>query len=579
MIERAFTFGWGPVFDLASWGVVWFRVHAHHLFCFATSRSGSGFMHFFHLLRSLEKVIQEMLLFRCFAVLSFSLDPMTQRTLEKHVLLLLSACYFLFMFSACNNPLGEGSIDVEERQRWAVPLLQTQFTLEDALGGYDFEGTLLDQDGLRLVRRDTVFREFPIQSIDFPGLTAPLTDSVTDVALSDFGINLPVQEIEFLTGTLDWAFASNDPEALEVELKLPNFTIGGDTLTITGTVPPGGSITDVVDLGGHVFSVDQGQRLFANYTARTPSGEPRLLQFVLIQLNPDYTLRSARGALDSISVSLGNGIIVTDFFQAFEPNTGGLRDASVVFEVVNQTTVPFNLESVRTYASLRDGSEFDFRTPMDAGVPITRAPGVGQSEITNIVIDDTNSGLVSAATMFPDSITLDLVGIANPDRLSEVYVIDYQEEIIGSYVFNIPLEVQFDGFAVNQDFTFGEIDGLDRVREVEIQLASANSFGLSAAAQIYILNDSLEILDSLFMSPQTLLTAGALDPDGNVVTASDATVNIPINDETFNLIREFPRARARVFLNTPEGRGVYAKLENTNSLSLNVGLSFEYVAQ
>lgn len=493
----------------------------------------------------------------------------------------LACCFsiLLVVISSCTDPLGQPSVELEERQRWAVPLLQTEFSLENALGGYDFEGTLLDRNGLRLLRRDTVFRRFPIRSIMFPGLTAPLTDSATDLSLMDFGIDLPVSQLEFLAGRFDYVFASNDAEELEVVLRLPNFLINGDTLTITRTVPPNGSISGFVDLQDHIFTVEQTQRLYANYTARTPSGEPRLLQFVIIQVDPDYVPKSATGALDSLSVSLGTGRVITDFFQAFEPNSAGLKDASVIFEVVNQTTVPFNLESIRTFANLRDGTEFDFPTPIDAGVAIAPAPATGQSANTNIVIDDTNSGLVSAATMFPDSITLNLVGIANPDRLPEVYVIDYEEEIIGSFVFDIPLEVQFDGFAVNQDFNFGQVESLDRVREVEIHLASSNSFGLTAQAQVYILNDTFAVVDSLFLEPQTLVTAGSLDADGNIIAPGEEVVNIPISDATFELIRAFPQASARVFLNTPDGTDVYAKLDNTNSLSLKVGLSFEYAAQ
>ena len=488
-------------------------------------------------------------------------------------------CFSVLALSACLNPLGEPAVDPNERQRWAVPLLQTQFSLEDALGGYDFEGTLLDQDGLRLVRRDTVFRRFPIRSINFPGLTAPLTDTITDVALSDFGVQLPVSQLEFIAGRLEWLFSSNDPEELTVELKLPNFTLNGDTLVINATVPSGAIVEGVVDLEDYVLGVEQAQRLFANYTARTPSGEPRILQFAIVQVDPQFIPRTATGSLDSLSVALGTGSIVTDFFSAFEPNTAGLRDASVVFEVVNQTKVPFNLESIRTFADLRDGTQFDFGTPMDDGVAIARSTVSGQSTQTDIVIDDSNSGLVAAASLFPDSITLDLVGIANPDRLNEEFVIDYREMIIGSFVFDVPLEVQFDGFVVNQDFSFGEIEGFDRIREVELQLSSSNSFGLSAAAQVYILDDSFEIIDSLFISPQELITAGTLDTNGEIVSSTDSNVSIPISDATFDRIRQFPNAQARLFLNTPEGSDVYAKLDNTNSLSLFVGLSFEYAAE
>jgi len=172
----------------------------------------------------------------------------------------------LVSLTACLSPLGDSSVSLDERQRWAVPLLQTEFSLENALGGYDFEGTLLDRNGLRLLRRDTVFRRFPIRSIMFPGLTAPLTDSVTDLSLTDFGIDLPVSQLEFLAGRFDYVFASNDPEPLEVELKLPNFLINGDTLTINRTVPPNESINGFVDLQNHVFTVEQNQRLYANYT-------------------------------------------------------------------------------------------------------------------------------------------------------------------------------------------------------------------------------------------------------------------------------------------------------------------------
>jgi hypothetical protein len=498
---------------------------------------------------------------------------------RQAILTMVLACLMFVALSACLNPIGEPSVDPDERQRWAIPLLQTQFSLEDALGGFDFEGTLLDQNGLRLVRRDTVFRRFPIRSINFPGLTAPFTDSVTVVNLQDLGVNLQVRQIEFIAGRLEWLFISNDPEDLEVELTLPNFTINGDTLVISATVPANGSREGFIDLENHFFDVGRSQQIFASYTARTPAGEPRLLVGGLLQIDPDFIPRTAIGSFDSLSVSLGSGSIITDFFAAFEPNTAALKDASVVFDVVNQTTVPFNLESVRTFASLRDGTEFDFGTPIDDGVSIARSPGFGQSTQTAVIIDDTNSGLVSAATMFPDSITLEFVGVANPERLQEEFTLDFQEEIIGSFVFDIPLQVQFDGFVIDQEFTFGDIEELDRVREAEIQLSSSNSFGLFASTQIFILNDSLQVIDSLFTAPRQLLTAGTLDANGEVVSATDALVSIPISDETFDRIRQFPNARARVFLKTPEGSEVFAQLDNTNSLALSVGLSFEYAAE
>ncbi len=470
------------------------------------------------------------------------------------------------------------SVDVgfseSDKPRYALPLLQTEFTLRDALDGFDFVGTLRDEDGLRLVRRDTIFDRPLVEAIQFDDIGAPLPDTVNSVPLSMLGVNLPLTEIGLATGRFNYAFSSNSNEPLEVELQFINIsTSTQDTLTVIEMLAPGGEATGFTNLSGGVIRLDAAGTLQVNYTARTPSGAPRVLQLALISLDR-INVSYAVGTLDNFPYDLGSKVIETLYLRTFLPNTASVRDASVTVQVTSTAPLPIRLDIRESYAVLRDGSRIDFATPLTTGVLLDIPAQSGDTAVTDIVLDETNSGLLDAVRQFPDSLVFVTTAVSNPDGENVMYTVLQEDKIVGVFLFDIPLAVDFDGFQVEEDFSFGELEEIEGLSDVELTLSSENLIGLNGAAQIYLLGDSTEVVDSLFNMPRILVSAAELDAEGNSLAPGLDEVTIAIDDAQLDKIRSNPAARIRLLLDTPAGDEVYARLDFEQSLALQVGITF-----
>ena len=494
----------------------------------------------------------------------------------KHPTLIVAATVALLtLAAACTKPLGDIGFSESEKPRYAVPLLATEFTLRDALQGFDFVGTLRDDGGLRLVREDTIFNDRVVKSVEIQDLAAPLPDTFNTVSLRDFGFDIPISKLGLRSGLFSYALASGSDVPLEVTLVIPNLVnVNGDELQIVTVVAPGESITGTQQLAGRTIELNAAADFTINYTARTPSGQPTKLALAIVELS-ELIPQFVEGGLDSFPYQLGANTLRTEYLNTFEPNSASVLDASVTVEITNTAPVPLRFDGLGSYAALRDGGEFPFNTALPGGVLLNFPAQSGDTARTQFTLDDTNSDLLAAVRQFPDSLVFDLQAVVNPFREDETYRVEYLDRVIGKFIFDIPLAVDFDGFVVDQNFSFGEVEELERLGEAELVIVSTNLFGLQADAQVYLLSPDSVVVDSLFAMPLQLVESGILDATGRVTEPGEYVAELPLSQDQLAAIRAAPRAVARIFLRTPDGgQSEYAQLDYADLIKLRLGLNF-----
>ena len=495
--------------------------------------------------------------------------PDCRRFWRKH---LPFGALLVLLIPGCINPIKEVSFDDE--QRIILPILSTSFTLEEALGEFSFEGTLAqDSAGNLLLRRvDTVLVRYPLRAVQLPRTPFPLLDTVVRIDLDDLGLLLPVRQVDFWTASLNYALASGRSEDVRVEFTMPNFTINGEELNFEVIIPGSeGRALGIHHIDLSRFSVGSERELVLRYKATLPNGERVLLSSGFVGIN-DYFAREAIGQLDSLFVPLGLGSIPTEFLNAFEPNTAAILDAEVEFVVGNSSEVPFRVGAFRNFANLRNGTEYDFNTPLDNGVFIRERVSAGDTTRTTILFDESNSGFVDAVRQVPDSITLDLYAIANPDRVVQDYVLDWQDQIFAFFQFDTPLKLNFEQFVVNQPFEIPEIVGQDDIHDVYVNYRVEALAGFGASLQVYLLDEAGAVVDSLLESRTTMFDPGEVASNNQVVAPSIRKGRFPIRPTALDRLRLGSSAEARLYLLSRPGE--FAWLTNDAFLSIDLGIDF-----
>lgn len=480
------------------------------------------------------------------------------------------------LIAACTAPLGDVDFDPEDGPRYAIPLLDTRFTLRDALGDFDFVDALTDSpEGLRLVRRDTLLRRRVLSAVQIPSFSVALTDTVTRVPAAQFALDLPIEEVGIRRGAIDFlAVAEAGGDTLDVTLTLENFVRPNGNPAVVGfRAPPGQLATGVISVGGTALRLDTSRTLTFRYDARDAAGRPVRLSSLLLAV--DFIDESyAVGSLERLLYPLGSETIVTDYLEAFEPNTASVRDAAITFSVTSTTRVPLRLFSVGSYAATREGERVPIESSLTDGVAIAPAQVAGQRVTTEILLDGANSTLLAGIQQFPDSLVFDLLAIANPDGSAETYRIEPTDSIIGSFAVDVPLAVDFDGFIISDAIDFGVVDDEPGVDEIELLVQTTSTFGLRARAQVYLLDADGTRVDSLLPASVVLAEAATLDPDGNPVDSAAARALVPLADDVFERFARYPDGEIVLRIDSPEEPTRYAQLSYTDDIALRVGLAF-----
>jgi len=477
--------------------------------------------------------------------------------LASVLLLAIAACGTeLFSFSDGNQP------------RHGLPLLSTSFTLAEALGEEDFSGRLVLDDTLRLKLIDTVFNRRIINEVDIEPLPIPLTDTVSTFDLEELGVDIPFTELAFASGQLRFAAASRVSEPLMVRFEVEEAILpNGEPSTATLMLDPNSDGEVAIPLAGKRLVIPEG-RITVNYSALNAEGESQELR-IAFMIFEDARPSAARGAFKNFRYPLGQESVETLFFRDFDPQSASLRDARVTINLRSTVSLPLSLRAARSFVVLRDGSELDFSSPLNEGVPIPASGEIGDTVLRSIAITPSNSDLIDAVSRFPDSVVFDLEVISNPDALDESFTIDGNDKVLGTFELDVPLDIRFEQFAVERDFA-SNANLPEGVTDVELVLTTENMIGLSAKLQLETLNAG-EPAEALFDEP--ILVLAEADPVS--ATSGLGLARIPITPTQLETISGGDSLRATLQLSTLGGASDFTALRPQDTVQLSLAAEFQ----
>ncbi|MFK8058259.1 MAG: hypothetical protein AB8F78_19195 [Saprospiraceae bacterium] len=491
----------------------------------------------------------------------------------KNTLYRYAAVGVAMMFlAACSDTISDVQFENWEPEI-AAPVLDTRFTLRDALADSDFSDYLTEDTNSAINIRITqaLFDVVPGELLNVPSIVVPLLDTATSYNLEDEGIDLAVSRMDLTGGQVKYIFRNDYPEDAVVTITTANWILDGQPLQHTYTVPGLTTTADSVQLSTVSLVVPPSGDIDVNYKATLTTGvDVRLTLGTVNFKGTDFSY--AEGSLDAIELDLGTDSIATDYFDAFEVGTVGLVDPVARLVIQNEIGAPFELMTNVAFATTRDGENIKLETPLTQGFTF-EYPSLAEgrlSKTSELIIDRETSNLVDVLNSFPESISLGLQGTANPDSLEETFFIHRDARLKGVFEVDIPLALEFNGFQLEQEFAF-DGSSIAEALEAAFLLRVDNGFGLEAATQVYFYDGNGALLDSLLAAPEIIVAAPEVDQQGAAVASIEKTTEVVIPPSKIANLAKSRFAKVEVTLKSPSTGAQYTQLFYDSSIGIKLG--------
>ncbi|MDX2249069.1 MAG: hypothetical protein SF052_19935 [Bacteroidia bacterium] len=494
----------------------------------------------------------------------------------------LSVSRTIFTFSALSVLLASCSL-IEKTDKiiapeWspevALPLVNTHISVEKALDKVDTGGWLqISATGDLALLYEAHLAT--LSQSDFPVITLP--DIPVVMPDSQLTLPFPIEQLQRITlksGSLDFDYQSSLSGEYEVFLRLDDLWKDGSSFVVFLPLSPSGSGSATFDLTGYTFVFSDDSVRFACYARHTGSGQTVTLDGASMLLKGmDYSY--LEGNIPYYAFSNDADSITTDIFKQIKVKSLGLADPSLTFIFDNSFGVPVEITSLIS-ASSSDGMT---TVPLGhdglaGGINLLhpQISEVGQSKITEITINKTNSNITDIISALPEVLTYQFGMIANPNgNAFSGFITDSSSLSVGISA-EIPLEGQVEDLIL-EDTLEVDLSDLDIVQAGGFKLITENALPVEAVAQVYFLDSQGELLDSLFDVSSALLSSPETGADGAVVTPGTQTLSVNFSEERFSLLPETRKIRIRAIISTAGGGVSPVKFRVSDQIGIKLGVT------
>lgn len=518
--------------------------------------------------------------------------------------------FLLAGFTGCRpEELDTVGIKVDPvRPEYAIPLIQSDLTLDDLIGTGGIGFVKKQSDGfLSLVYRGTVLSTRAGTLVPISDQTFQHTFSLTDAQAT--ALNNGQSQTIPLDASYTFSMGSKEIDSLWIKA-------GNLTAALSGMIKTGGvlkvTFQDAYQGSGKLsiqlpFSYNSSLPVTASatkdlagfhwdMTKGTPAYNAVNVSFELT-LNPTTEVLSAGDRLD---VNLDfKGVKYTRFY-GFIGTLNLLSEAdSIKLSVFdNATSGQFSIDDAKIKiicgnsfgAELKAGfKQLAGYTPGNAPVDVTGLPAsfpipipnetnINVMQFDSVMLDKTNSNIVGIVNGKPKKVIYDVYADLNPNgRLQRNILTDESQ-------FKCIVDVELPMYGTAKDFVLESVDSAhfdledtydDMLENVLFRFTGVNGYPIGLETQLYLINAGGQVFDSLFTDRSyKFLEAAPVGADGKVVSTTGKTTDVVFDLLRAKRLRDLKRIKTRVNIGTLSQGGTYpsVKLYSNYVLRISVGV-------
>jgi hypothetical protein len=368
-------------------------------------------------------------------------------------------------------------------------------------------------------------------------------------------------------------------DSINLTYRLPGALRNGtvlEFLEIIPAAPIGSSVSSYVEIPVESYTLD--------LTGLPDTSNVYNTFYTIFRGGIDSTGRLINLSLDdSVYVQTGIKDLITDrgygflgydtissqervAFDAFSSVLGGnfqLEDVEVNLEIENYIGAEFDfrIKDVESIAGAQvtnlqwNQLGFDFNISRAMEITPGAAPLPGK---LSIPLNNANSNIQDLIETLPDTFSIDLDAFMNkgksPTDFTQFLNTNYGIEAWLSARVPLNLAIENLVFRDTIPFDFDDFDEGNQLNSGIIKVLASNHYPFAADLKVYIAEDAWYISDSLFA--QEPLAPGQLSSNGQVIAATESSVEIILEPKIFNKFRASRNLIIEVRFNTPNYPGL-----------------------
>jgi hypothetical protein len=456
-----------------------------------------------------------------------------------------------------------------------------------------YEGDIykLSMDTLFSIQDTTISNSFniPINHTFSPGDTV-VSNNVSETTYNLGGPQL--KKVVIKKGYVTFKVKSLIEEKVDFIYKIPCATLGGVDFKVNVTVPAAigstaGVYNQTFDLSGYTFDLtgvahNKVNTIYTSLTALVnASGNPVLVtpaDFLTIDntfydMFPSY----AKGYFGNNTFNIGPEQTDFTMFNRIVDGTIQLEDVDFNLSIENPIGLDAriymnNLKSINT----RTGNSIDLvNSIVGSPININRAAESGSAvypTYANFPLNTTNSNIKPMIENLPDQFGYSMQIITNPmGNISGSNDFVYSDQLMKAKMrMELPLSLIATNLTLvdTLDLNIQNPNGEQNIHSGVITLLANNGFPFDASVQICMLNDNLQIVDSLYTSSNTIIQA-PVNSSLRVVGKKPTKLSAEISVDKMKLLYNTKKIKLKVKFNTLS-QSQYIKIYSDYSIDIKL---------
>jgi hypothetical protein len=518
-----------------------------------------------------------------------------------------AACLFwaciAFIFSSCWEELD--NVDRIERMAFQpaidFPLVNSNFNMQEFLTEGKSKARISEQGGVMVLTYDdsiatpsgSFFFDIPDQhspvlsitgpevSFPSPGATVTVTKTVT------FGFTTSQSEsldsILLKAGQTLFKVNSTFPANINLKVSIPSWRIQNTGFQKNFTFTGAGSRTSSSSLQGAVFDLTSNNtsanKVSFTITATiTDTGQP-INSTHQIDCSFDMTnlaFSALFGDLGTHTYQFSTDSIKVDVFDNTVNGNIQLLSPAIAFTLHNSYGLPvgFNLQNINAIESdntVIPLSGTAMGTP--ANPYLLDAPDyneIGKSVASKIDLNSGNSNLGQLISSLPRYLTHRMTATLNPAGAPKNFVLDTSKISVGVHL-ELPFYGKASSLSVSKQYDFNGL-GIDDVQQSKIKIKTINETPFDAFMQIYFIDASGVVLDSLFIN-RSILKGAPVNASGNAQGYAQVLMEVPVTQAKVDRIDQAEYISIYAAMNTTNNGTVPVKVSSKNGLKVYIGVN------
>lgn len=497
---------------------------------------------------------------------------------RSFLLPLFSFFLIAFTFPGCNLRQDiESFNDMTLRPEIALPLLNTTFTIDSLLPRISAQGieTDLVGDGLvMLAFEDSLYRFQGEELLVLNSFSAPIENGTTTIPLPFLGGGT-ITQATVKTGRFRYSLSIGLPGEYDLVINLPDAQIGGQPLTLTRTIAGPADVEGDTLLDGYSFVMPDGTFDFTySLREKTINQEIPAQSFVVGMDTTEFT--QVRGNFSDFMLDPFVIVRESGLLGRFTGEDVSLFNPRLIFTVRNTIGAPIAIRFNSFRGVTPDFESIDLEGDMiDNGVDLSfpNINQVGQTRTTVVQLDNSNSNMSAFANFLPSTFRIDWQFGFVGSQPEQTYFITEENSAEVDLRTEIPLDFSARNLLYVDTFRLkAELPSSDLVEWAEFKLLTDNGMPLDLALQIYFMDSTYAILDSVISDGGQLVTAAPVDNMGRANGASSNELTVRLTDTDYQIAATSEFLSYRLTLNSTDLGSVPVRLFSGDTLGLKLGL-------